>query len=174
MDLLKLDHNVVQSGKGLRTEEEGTWIDLLEERSFGFLDHWRKLLDVTYHQELHSSERLVVPSVPAKFVVHGIQDVCPDHRDFVDNEQVQGPDDTQSVLAHPEIPGMHLILGHKFRDIRQIRAQGKLKEGMYGHSPGIHCRNSGRSHDHAAFVRPFDYGTQEGGLSGPGLAGQED
>ena len=173
VDLLKLDHNVVQSGKGLRTEEEGTWIDLLEERSFGFLDHWRKLLDVTYHQELHSSERLVVPSVPAKFVVHSIQDVCPDHRDFVDDQQIQRPVDVYPFPFDPTLLLRHLVLCDKFPDVRKIGTQRQLKEGVNGHSSCIHRGHPCRGYNRTSFGGVSDYFPKKGGLSGSGFAGKE-
>ena len=53
------------------------------------LDDGRQLVQVADHQQLHPAERTLVITVSAKHVVHGVEQVCPHHTDFVDHEQVE-------------------------------------------------------------------------------------
>ena len=66
---------------------------------FVFLNDGGELLGISDHQQLYSAEWLVIVTVFPQGHVHRIHQVCPDHRNFIDNQQVQCADDLDSFFS---------------------------------------------------------------------------
>ena len=97
-------------------------IDLRHVLALVFLHYRRQLVGISYHQQLDSSERLAAAAVMPQTHVHGVEQVRPDHGNLVDDQQVEGSDDLLPFLAEPAISFRHLVLCHKFLDVRKIWA----------------------------------------------------
>lgn len=67
---------------------------------FLWRNHGCQLLQIAYHQELHTTERQIVAlAILAKHRIYSIEQIAAHHTDFVDNEQVDTSDDIALELA---------------------------------------------------------------------------
>lgn len=67
---------------------------------FLWRNHGCQLLQIAYHQELHTTERQVVAlAILAKHGVYSIEQIAAHHTDFVDYQQVDTADDIALELA---------------------------------------------------------------------------
>ena len=173
MDFIELDDNVPEAAECPGIEEERGWIYLVHEGFLALGHHRRELLDVAYHQELDPAEWLVVSPVALQCRIYRVQDVGPDHRDFVNDEELQRAEYFHPVLSHGTVFLRHLVFCHKFLDIREIWAEGELEEGVYGDASGIDGGHSCRGHHCEPFPAVLHDMLQEGGLAGSCLACQE-
>lgn len=63
-------------------------------------NHWCQLLQIAYHQELHTAERKVVTlAVLTKHGVNGVEQIAAYHTDFIDDQQVDASDDVSLEFA---------------------------------------------------------------------------
>ena len=114
---------------------------------FLWRNHGCQLLQIAYHQELHTTERQIVAlAILAKHRIYSIEQIAAHHTDFVDNEQVDTADDIALELA--ELIAF-LFAAAKGR-ARHVWREGKLEERMDGHSSGVDGCNARRSkHNHS-------------------------
>ena len=68
-------------------------------------------MQIADHQELHPAKGLLGAAVPAQDAVYSIEQVCPNHTDFIDNQKIQAPDDIFFLLTEPVLAGMGLASG---------------------------------------------------------------
>lgn len=67
---------------------------------FLWRNHGCQLLQIAYHQELHTTKRQIVAlAILAKHRIYSIEQIAAHHTDFVDNEQVDTADDIALELA---------------------------------------------------------------------------
>ena len=171
IDVLELNGYEPGLGQGVAAEKVDCRVVLLQKLPFLRLGHRGKLMQIAYHEQLHSAKGLGAAAVPPQGCVHGIQQVGPDHADLVDNQEVQALNDVLFLLADPEaallVPLKRLAPGHK-------RTEGQLEEGMQGYPSGIqgsHPGGSGGDHPLAGSVlQPVE----KRGLACARFSGQKD
>ena len=173
MDFVEFYDNVPEFSECPGIEEERGRIDLVHKGFLALGHDWRELLDIAYHQELYPAEGPVVLPVPLQCSIDGIQYVCPDHRDFVNDEQLQCAEYLHPVLAKGTVLLRHLVFCYKLFDIREIWAERELEEGVDGDAPGIDRGDSCRGYHCESFAAAGHNVLQECGLPCPGLSGQE-
>ena len=61
-----------------------------QQRPLIVFDDGRELVEVTDEQQLQAAKGLQGVAVAAQHLVNGVEQVCPHHADFVDDEQVEG------------------------------------------------------------------------------------
>ena len=97
--LLQFDGRVVGLPECLASEEVGRSVAiLLQNLPFVFLCHGSKLLQVADHQQLHASERHISVLIASQHFVDGVKQVTANHRNLVDDEQVECAKDVDLVL----------------------------------------------------------------------------
>ena len=79
---------------------------LFQKQLFLRRNHWCQLLQIAYHQELHTAERQVVAlAVLAKHRVDGVEQIAAHHTDFIDDQQVDASDDVSPLPK--VVPGIY-------------------------------------------------------------------
>jgi len=173
VDGLQLDGHVGQLLQGTAVEEIRSGIDLFQEGPFLLRDHGRQLAGVSDHQELDAAERLGRAPVAPERHIHRVQQICTDHGNLVDDQEVQGPQDLDFVLAEPPVAIRHLVFGLQLGDVREIGAERKREERVDGAALRVDGRHARRGQYDAALGRLLHDVAEKSGLSRPGLAGQE-
>ena len=174
IDLLQFHSNIAEFLQCLGIEEVRRRIDLLHIWALILLHDGRKLLSISDHQQLDTSERKVIATVAPECSVNSIQQIRPDHRYLVYDQQIECADDLLTFLAKTPVTVRHLILRNEFRNIRQIWTQRELEKRMDGTSSRIDCRHSGRRQNDKTLEGGFGNIFQESGLSRTGLTGKKD
>lgn len=138
---------------------------------FLWRNHGCQLLQIAYHQELHTTKRQIVAlAILAKHRIYSIEQIAAHHTDFVDNEQVDTADDI--ALEFAELIAF-LFAAAKGR-ARHVWREGKLEERMDGHSSGVDGCNARRSKHNHSFGRQFFQSLKEGRLTCARLSGKEE
>ena len=88
-DMLQFDSHHIGSLEGETAEEVRRFVVRSQKFPVFRLDHRRQLVQIADHEQLHATESVRVVTVAAKHVVNGIEQVCPDHADLIDDEQVK-------------------------------------------------------------------------------------
>ncbi len=123
--------------------------------------HRWQLLHVANHQQLHPSERLIIPAKLAQPLVDTVQQVGTYHTDLIDHQQVQTSDNI-SLLGTEAHTSPVFTLGIT----RHPRAKRKLEKRVNGHPAGIDGRHSRWCyHDHTLGQALFQI-VQKGSFSG--------
>ena len=86
--LLQADCDIGNLAEGTAPEEIGGGIMVAQNLLVARCDHRGELLEVSDHQQLHTPEGPGVAAVFPQGVVDGVKQVGPDHRDFIDYQQV--------------------------------------------------------------------------------------
>ena len=97
--LFEPDCDIWNPRQGVAAEEIGGGVMAPQYLLVTWGDHWGELLQVADHQQLHAAEGARVAAVFPQGVVDGIEQVGPDHRDFVDDQQVDGADQAQFLFG---------------------------------------------------------------------------
>ena len=102
-------------------------------------NHWCQLLQIAYHQELHTAERQVVAlAVLAKHRVDGVEQIAAHHTDFIEDQQVDASDDVSLEFAEL----IAFLFATSEGCTRNIWRKRKLEERMNGHSSGVDGGNT--------------------------------
>ena len=105
----------------------------------------RQLKQVADHHQLHTAERLIFAVfVSPQDGVYRIQYIRPNHTDLVDDQHLQMVNQIPFALRKSLFCKQLLVRLRR----RNKCPNGQLKERMNGHSAGIDCRHTGRSHNH--------------------------
>ena len=169
--LFKFDGEITHLLQSVAAEEERSIIMLPQQMLFLWRNHGCQLLQIAYHQELHTTERQIVAlAILAKHRIYSIEQIAAHHTDFVDNEQVDTADDIALELA--ELIAF-LFAAAKGR-ARHVWREGKLEERMDGHSSGVDGCNARRSKHNHSFGRQFFQSLEEGRLTCARLSGKEE
>ena len=115
IDVTELNGDIVYLLQRFRPEEIGRVVVLLQQLLLIGSDDRRQLLQVAYHQQLHTAKRQRVVAEAAQHIVDGIEQVGSHHRYLVDNQQVDGGNNL-SFLAPEVEPALHLGTRHVWRE----------------------------------------------------------
>src|SRR5215475_14462874 len=137
-DMLQFDRHHLGSSEGETAEEVRRYIMRPQEFPVFRFDDRRQLVQVADHEQLHAAESARVVTVAAKHVVHGIEQVCPNHADLVDHEQVKSAEQLDFVARKTplviDLPGQ----------VGKVQSCGQLKKRMQRHTASINCGDTGR------------------------------
>ena len=136
--LIQLDGYIIYLRQSLRTEEIRGVVIRPEQHLVLRCHHWRQLLQIANHHQLHPTKGLVSVAITTQHRVDGIEQVTPDHRDFIDNQQVERGDNSPFLLAKVELT---LDVG-----IRHIRRKGQLEKRVDSDSSCIDGSHTCRCH----------------------------
>ena len=89
VDLRQLDGDIVYLPQRLAAEEVRRVVVLAQYALLLCRHHWRELLQVADHEQLHASEGLRGVAETAKHGVDGIEEVGAHHAYLVDDKQVE-------------------------------------------------------------------------------------
>ena len=145
---------------------------MLQYPPFLFFHDRCQLLQITDHQQLYPAERFAPVSVAAEHITHRIQQICPDHTDLIDNQQIHAPDNIDFFPSEFMVKPF-LTRAVFFGSTRNIRSERQLKKRMDGDSPGIDRSHSGRGNYNHPFGRTLLQFPQKRRFSGKGLTGQK-
>ena len=146
VDLFQLDGSVGSFFQSAASEEIRRVIIAAQHIPFCFFHYGSKLLQVAYHQQLYASEGFVPVPIPTEYGVDGIQQICPHHTYFINNQQIHASDDVNLFFAEPEM----FLFGIE-RGIGDERCEWQLKEGVDGNTSRIDSGYSGGGDYDCAF-----------------------
>ena len=108
------------------------------------LHHGRKLLHVAYEEQLHTSERQVMPPESSEHQVHSVQHIGTHHAYLVDDQKVKSLYYAYLVLIEP-------VSVVAFPDgFRHERSERQLEERVQRHAASVYGSHAcWRSHDDA-------------------------
>ena len=157
--------------QGIAAEEIWRIVILTQQLLFLGCNHWSQLMQVAYHQELHTTERQIMPlAILAQYGVYGIEQIAAHHTDFIDYQQVNTADDI--TLEFAEL--IAFLFAPTESCTRNVRREWKLEERMNGHSSGIDGSDACRSQHYHSFRRQFFQLLEEGCLTRTRLSRQEE
>src|SRR5690606_29670239 len=137
-----------------------------------------QLEQITDRQNLHAPERQgVAPHIPQR-IIYGVENICPDHRYFIYNEQFQFEEHLPLILTISQVSSQAIGI---VRDIvidrvvdRDKSLQGESEHGMDGRPRSLDSGDTGRSHHDAFFGRIPDYMSEKCSLPCSCLSGKKD
>ena len=150
VDLFQFDGGVGGFFQGAASEEIGGIIIVTQHIPFRFFHYGGKLLQVTNHQQLYASKGFVSVPIPAEYGVDGIQQICPHHTYFINDQQIHASDDVNFFFAEPEM----FLFGIE-RGIGDERCKWQLEKGVDGNASRIDGSYSGGGDYDCAFGRFF-------------------
>ena len=166
VNMFEFNRDQLNPFQGHAAEKVGGLVDAPKQLPSRLLDHRRQLVQVTYHQKLHSTERQLGAAITTENGIDAIEEIGPDHADFIDHQEIKAANNVLFLPAVPMLAGMDLAAC-------QERPEGQLEKGMKGDATGVDSRNPCRGSDHHPFVRLFLDSVQKGGFAGSGLARQK-
>ena len=164
--LAQQDRHIFYLLEGLRTEEIRRVVIGFQQCLILWGNHWRQLLQIANHQQLHPAKRFVMITISSQHGVDGIEQIASYHRDLVDNQQVERGDDTSFLLAEIKL-ALNARIGHVWR-------KRQLKERVDGHTARIDGGYTSRRYNNRSFLTLFNNSLQKGGLACASLTCQED
>ena len=172
VDALQLDGDKGRLPQGFRSEEIGRVVEPAQQPPLFVAHDGGELTQVADHEQLYAAERLASVAVAPQRVADGVEHVGPHHADFVDNEQVDAPDDADFLAA--EAVGFVFASGRAapFR-FGHVGGEGELEERVDRHAARMESGYAGRRHNDHPFGRAGAQLAQERGLARSRLAGQK-
>jgi len=108
-------------------------------------------VQITDHEELHTTKWLFIAPVLPQHRVHGIEQIGPYHTDFINHQQIKALDNPFFFFAEPEhalpVFFMGLAAGNE-------GTKRELKKRMEGDAAGINGRNPGWGGNNHPFGHP--------------------
>ena len=108
-------------------KKERRRINMLQYPPFLFFHDRCQLLQITDHQQLYPAERFAPVSVAAEHITHRIQQICPDHTDLIDDQQIHAPDNIDFFPSEFMVKPF-LTRAVFFGSTRNIRSERQLKK----------------------------------------------
>ena len=139
VDVGELDGDVIDLPQRLAAEEIRSVIITPEHLLVLRRHHGRELLQVAYHEQLHTPERLRTVTETTEHGVDGIEEVGTHHTDLIDDKHVKGGDDASFGFGE-----VVAVADRRTGDVRRGR---QLKERMDRHAAGIDSRHTRRGHN---------------------------
>ena len=171
VNLLELYGKIAHLLQRIAAEEERSIVMLFQKLLFLRRNHRSQLLQIAYHQELHTAERQIVAlAVLAKHRVDGVEQIAAHHTDFIDDQQVDASDDVSLEFAEL----IAFLFATSEGCTRNVRRKRKLEERMNGHSSGVDGGNACRGKHHHSFRRQFFQVLEKGRLTCARLSGKEE
>ena len=124
-------------------------------------------MHIADHQHLHPTKGTVFVSVLSKNRIDSIKQICPHHRNLVDNHEVNRANESQFL------PAESIALIVTILSTRNLRTEWQLKEGMNCHALCIDSGNTRRSHHYHTFRHFPTQLTKESRLTCSRLTRQE-
>ena len=100
---------------------------MLQYPPFLFFHDRCQLLQIADHQQLYPAERFAPVSVAAEHITHRIQQICPDHTDLIDDQQIHAPDNINFFPSEFMVKPF-LTRAVFFGSTRNIRSERQLKK----------------------------------------------
>ena len=128
-------------------------------------DHRRKLKEISDHNHLFPSERLVFAAAAGKFLQTGIdcpENIATDHGDFIDDDDFGFPDHGPALFTADLLHGF-----------RREKARFQKKKAVQRRTLHIDCGDAGRGEEDAFPCALGAELSQDGGFPGARLSGQE-
>ncbi len=161
-DALQLHHLHLEAlAEDAGREEVRALVDVLEDVSLlGAGNDGGQLEEVSHKEHLYAAEGPAIAAVEAQEAIHGVEDVGPNHGDFIYDEQLEVF--VQAVGPHlPDVFG----LDEFWR---------KPEKRVYGLPPHVEGCHAGGGYDDRFFVHVFADELQQGGFAGTCFAREED
>lgn len=103
-------------------------------------------MQVANHEQLHATKRIIDASQLPQHHIYPVQRIGAYHTDLVNDQEIQAFDDGQFFSIHSN-GGWFAIQGI----IWNVRAKGKLEEGVKCYTAGIDGGDASRCCDHEPF-----------------------
>jgi len=130
-------------------------------------------VQIADHQELDAPKGFVAPTKTAEYLIDGVQQVGPDHADFINDQEVEAADDVDLVSVEPVDQSLIRRPCRLTMSFQHLRPKGELKERMNGHTASIDSGHPcGSCDDHSFGVFGLEV-VQERGFPCTGFAGQK-
>jgi hypothetical protein len=123
-------------------------------------------MQIADKQQLNPAEGLIIAAVTAEDMVNPVQQVGPDHADFVDDQQIEAFNEIDFIPVE-FMTVFPLAAG-------DVRSEGHLEKGVKGDTAGVNRRHPGGGGDDHPFRALLFDAVEKGGLAGSGLAGEKD
>jgi hypothetical protein len=167
VDVFEFNDHGLGLPEGLAAEKVGGVVVCPQQCPFFFFGYRCELVEVAYHEQLHATERLGIVAVSPQYIVYAVEQVSPNHTDFVNDQQVEASDEADFIAGKTALPcGVAAVA-------RQVRPEWQLEQRVNGHATGIDGGYACGGH----YSHPFDalspYTLQKGGFSCASLARQE-
>ena len=164
VDLLELDDLEVLAHKRPGAEEVGALVDGAEDLALVSGDHRGKLVEVADEDHLHASEgRAGTRPVLAEEEVDAVEEIRAEHRDLVDDDGLELPDELRVTRLAP-------ARAHPLRG----RVDPEAEEPVHGLAAHVEGGDPGRGEDHRVPARGRAEMLEQGRLPRSRLAGDEE
>ena len=168
--LFQFHGGIVRLAQCPAAEEERRVVVLREHVPLLGFHHRCQLLQVAYHQQLHSAERQMGLTETPQYGIYGIQYVGTHHTYLINDKQVEATN--QPLLLLAELVSVHILLGTEGR-VGHIGSKRQLEERMQGHATGIDGGNTRWGSQHHTLWRTLLEVLQKGRLASTRLARKE-
>ena len=173
VDFAQLDGHELELTEGVGGEEIGGGIVAAEDVAGVGGDDGFELEDVADQEKLFAAEgEAHVAGVDAQDLVDEVDDVGADHRDFVDDDEVEAADEAYVVVAVVEAPTQ--AVDGEVGVFGRYGLEGAAEKGVEGLAADVDGGDAGGSEDDEFLACVGGDVAQEGALAGAGFAGEED